>query len=405
MSAYEPIIDSETVDSELAKINRRLQASNRKLAQANRALLENEARLQMILHRAPFMIVSRNHQGHYQLWSHECERQLGVSLSDVNNGSDPFRLFYSDPDLRDRISQDMQRGDGQFRDYSTQKASGKSQIHRWACMRLPSGESIAVGCDVTKAREKQAQLELAVKELGRRNEALDNFATAACHDLQEPLRMVSGYVRLLLDECDGQLGEEAKRFIEFAAEGAERMTQMIRGLLSLARVGNHDVSALEELDVRDVVGEAIANLGAAIDSRNAEIQVENLPRLRTIHPLLVQIFLNLIGNAIKFCRHSPPQIRIDARRSHEEWVFRVKDNGIGIDLKNQKKIFHVFQRINRQGFDPGAGVGLALVKRSVESLGGRIWLESKLGVGTTFFFTLPERPKTLEEDAASSPTV
>jgi signal transduction histidine kinase len=225
-------------------------------------------------------------------------------------------------------------------------------------------------------------------ELKRSNGDLEQFAYIASHDLQEPLRMVSGFTGLLQRRYAGKLDADADEFIGFAIGGVNRMQELINDLLSYSRVGREEVSA-KPVDMQLVVDQALANLQTAIEERSALVSRGPLPTVLANHGMLVRVFQNLIGNALKFCKAERPIVRIAAEQRGTEWVFSVADNGIGIDPQYRDRIFLIFQRLHQQGEYPGTGIGLAVVKRIVERNGGRIWLESEPGKGTTFFFTLP----------------
>jgi light-regulated signal transduction histidine kinase (bacteriophytochrome) len=225
-------------------------------------------------------------------------------------------------------------------------------------------------------------------ELKRSNGDLEQFAYIASHDLQEPLRMVSGFTGLLQRRYAGKLDADADEFIGFAIGGVNRMQELINDLLSYSRVGREEVSA-KPVDMQLVVDQALANLQTTIEERSALVSRGPLPMVLANHGMLVRVFQNLIGNALKFCKAERPIVRIAAEQRGTEWVFSVADNGIGIDPQYRDRIFLIFQRLHQQGEYPGTGIGLAVVKRIVERNGGRIWLESEPGKGTTFFFTLP----------------
>jgi signal transduction histidine kinase len=225
-------------------------------------------------------------------------------------------------------------------------------------------------------------------ELKRSNADLEQFAYIASHDLQEPLRMVSGFTGLLQRRYAGKLGADGDEFIGYAIGGVNRMQALINDLLSYSRLGREEVSA-KSVDVQVVVEHALANLQTAIEERSALVSSGPLPTVLADHGMLVRVFQNLIGNALKFCKLDRPIVRIAAEARGTEWVFSVADNGIGIDPQYRDRIFLIFQRLHQQAEYPGTGIGLAVVKRIVERNGGRIWLESEPGKGTTFFFTLP----------------
>ena len=236
-----------------------------------------------------------------------------------------------------------------------------------------------------RAEEK---LKLALADLGRSNKDLEQFAYVASHDLQEPLRMVSSYTQLLARRYRGQLDAAASEFIAYAVDGANRMQKLIDDLLAYSRVGTR-ATAFQPADCTAVLDRVLANLKAAIETSGTVVTHGPLPAVVHDNLLLVQLFQNLIGNAIKFRVEKPPRIHVSAEQKGEEWVFAVRDNGIGIDPQHAERIFTIFQRLHTAEEYPGTGIGLAICKKIVERRGGRIWVESQPGIGSTFYFTIP----------------
>lgn len=237
---------------------------------------------------------------------------------------------------------------------------------------------------------RRAELELQdrARDLQRSNADLEQFAYVASHDLQEPLRMVSSYVQLLSRRYKGRLDADADEFIAFAVEGATRMQRLINDLLSYSRVGRRgrDFGPVR----MDAVAEAAKqNLAAAIFESGAEVTVEALPEVVGDEGQLTQLLQNLMGNGIKFRGREPPCVHVSGRREGSEIVFSVRDNGIGIEKQYFERVFVIFQRLNPREQFPGTGIGLALSKKIVERHGGRIWLDSAPGAGSTVFFSLP----------------
>ena len=240
-----------------------------------------------------------------------------------------------------------------------------------------------------------AQLEQRAQELERSNTDLQQFAYASSHDLSEPLRMVSSYVQLLAKRYGGQLDADADEFIHYAVDGVVRMQALIDGLLMYSRAGTSDY-AIDEVDCSEVVEATRFMLKTSIEESGAEVTVAELPVVQGDASQLSQLFQNLIGNAIKFVAEGPPRIRITCEREDEVWHFAVVDNGIGIDPAHVERIFSVFQRLHGRGEYPGSGIGLAICKRIVERHGGRIWVDSSPGQGSSFHFTIPARRKEAE---------
>jgi PAS domain S-box-containing protein len=225
-------------------------------------------------------------------------------------------------------------------------------------------------------------------ELRRSNAELEQFAYVASHDLQEPLRMVASYTELLGQRYRGKLDDKADKYIFYAVDGAKRMQRLVSDLLAYSRVGSQG-KRLVPVDAEAVVHSVVHMLGAAVRDASATIEVSPLPAVLADEGQLRQLFQNLIGNALKFRASADPVIGIRAARDGERWVFCVEDNGIGIDMQYAERIFQMFQRLHERNKYEGSGIGLAIVKRIVERHGGAIWLESKPGLGTSFFFSLP----------------
>lgn len=242
--------------------------------------------------------------------------------------------------------------------------------------------------DITEQKALNDALNLKNVELERSNKELEQFAYVASHDLQEPLRMVSSYMQLLEGRYREKLDQDAKEFIDYAVDGANRMQRLIQDLLSFSRVGTRGKPP-QPIDSSIALQEALQNLKMAIDESNAEVKADDLPIVMADKNQLVQVFQNLIANALKFRGEKSPQILVSVKESNGFAGFAVKDNGIGIDPKHSDRIFVIFQRLNPREQYEGTGIGLSVCKKIVERHGGRIWLESKPGKGSTFYFTFP----------------
>ena len=234
----------------------------------------------------------------------------------------------------------------------------------------------------------EKELKQTVDDLARSNRELEQFAYVASHDLQEPLRMVASYTQLLAQRYEDKLDDDARDFIRYAVDGANRMQRLINDLLSYSRVSTRGRQP-EGTDSRAALGEAIANLAAAVDEAGALVTNDDLPTVRADATQLVQVFQNLIHNAVKFRADQPPRVHVSARREGDKWVFSVRDNGIGIAPEYHERIFQIFQRLHGRDKYGGTGIGLALCKGIVERHRGKIWVESEVGKGSTFCFSLP----------------
>jgi PAS domain S-box-containing protein len=242
--------------------------------------------------------------------------------------------------------------------------------------------------DVTELKKAENILKLKIGELTHLNEELEQFAYISSHDLQEPLRMITSYLQLLQRKYQGNLDDKADKYINFAIDGAARMQNLIIDLLEYSRVGTVDEEP-ESIDCEFILDKVLSNIKAVIKENNATISHDPLPEVMADSTQLVQVFQNLILNGIKFHGEETPKIHIAAEKKASEWVFSVQDNGIGIDPQYSERIFEIFKRLNSRERYPGTGIGLAICKKIIERHGGRIWVESELGKGSTFYFTLP----------------
>src|SRR5437016_9056780 len=252
---------------------------------------------------------------------------------------------------------------------------------------------VALFDDITARKAAEAALRGAHEELKRSNAELEQFAYVASHDLQEPLRMVSSYTQLLMRRYGDKLDGDAKEFTAFIVDGATRMKQLIEDLLAYSRVGTRDRN-FKPADSESSLKRALTNLRAAIQDSGATVTQDKLPTIPCDEVQLAQLFQNLIGNALKFRKPDvAPAVHVGAAEQGAEWEFMVRDNGIGIEPQYFERIFMVFQRLHDKGEYPGTGIGLAIVKKVVERHGGRIWVQSQPGAGTTFHFTMPKERK------------
>lgn len=299
------------------------------------------------------------------------------------------------PDDFERVSQDVlaayQNGEGviEYRVYDNKgqlhDLEGHMKVLKWTDNREVL---LTINMDVTDRKNAARELARYTQDLKRSNEELQQFAYVASHDLQEPLRMVTSYMQLLQQRYKDQLDPDAQEFISYAVDGATRMKSLIQDLLIYSRV---ETAAREfsTVDMADVVKTVQRHLRFTVEETGAKITFDEMPKIRADEQQITQLFQNLISNAIKFRSDQPPHIYIGAKREGRFWQFCVQDNGIGIDQQYYQRIFVIFQRLHNRSKYPGTGIGLAICKKVVERHGGNIWVDSKPGEGTTFFFTLP----------------
>jgi PAS domain S-box-containing protein len=240
-------------------------------------------------------------------------------------------------------------------------------------------------------KQRTVELRETAADLARSNRDLEQFAYVSSHDLQEPLRMVTGFMQLIDQKYHQQLDAVGQKYIYYAVDGAKRMQQLIVDLLAYSRVGTQGQTT-EMVDTAPLLQRALFNLQRSIKENQATVTWGHLPTVPVDSTQLTQVFQNLIGNAIKFHGDKPPQVHVDSWRNDKFWEFTVKDNGLGIDPEYNDKIFVIFQRLHAKEKYPGTGIGLAICKKIIERHGGRIWVESQEGQGATFHFTLPAQP-------------
>ncbi|MGC9400660.1 MAG: MASE3 domain-containing protein [Anaerolineae bacterium] len=289
-----------------------------------------------------------------------------------------------------------QRGEPHTFEYRFLKKDGSAAwIRDVVSVEMREGKPVKLRgfmIDITGPKRAEQQIKHYAAELERSNEALEQFAYIVSHDLQEPVRTVKGYLELLAKRYQDQLDEKAERYLNYAWDSAAHMEKMIRALLDLSRVGTRE-KILTSTDIEEVLESALRSLRRVLEESKAEVTHDPLPTVMADKAQLVQVFQNLIANAVKFRREDrPPKVHVAATRTDERWRFSVTDNGIGIEPAQTDYIFQIFQRLHTEEEYPGLGIGLALCKRIVEGHGGRIWVESKPNHGSTFYFTLANPP-------------
>lgn len=240
--------------------------------------------------------------------------------------------------------------------------------------------------------KRELELNNIIEDLKRSNEDLQQFAYVASHDLQEPLRAIISFSQLLEEKYYNKLDANGKEFISFITEGAKNMNILIKDLLAYSRITTH-AQAPRLHNLEDILKDALYNLQEAIKESDAEITYDEMPTLKVDRTQFLQLFQNFISNAIKFRRNIPPKIHIGVREGNVAWLFSIKDNGIGIESKYFDRLYNIFYRLHTKEEYPGTGIGLPICKKIIQRYGGKIWVESEVGKGTTFYFTIPKKKK------------
>jgi PAS domain S-box-containing protein len=356
---------------------------------------ELQQHLAAIVESSDDAIVSKGLDGIVHSWNRGAERIFGYTAEEVIG---KHISIIAAPDRIDEIPQILARiARGESIDhYETKRRAKDGRVLTVSLTVSPirNASGVIVGAskiarDITPRELHRQALEAANEALRRSNEDLQHFAYSASHDLQEPLRMVSAYTELLKIKFGGQLGELGDEYIRYALQGVERMQKLLADLLAYTRTSTLEQKVAEPLDANIGLDAALTSLESAIKDSGASITRTSLPSVRVHRFQLEQLFQNLIGNAIHYKSQQPPCIHVAAERSGDYWLFSVQDNGIGIDEPYQEQIFGIFKRLHTSAEYPGTGMGLAICRRIVERGGGRIWVESQLGQGSTFYFTLP----------------
>jgi PAS domain S-box-containing protein len=310
--------------------------------------------------------------------------------------SDPEALqlasLLPDEALRSTVSDAIREGKGWSGEVDVPRQGGKTVpvLFRADAIELgdESAGAVAIMTDITQRRQDERKLRDTLRELERSNADLAQFAYVASHDLKEPLRAISGYLQLLDRRWGGQLTDMAQQYLHNALQGATRMKEMINHILQYSRL-NPPSGPAEPVDSTGILTQVLANLGQLIHDRGAKVTVDDLPQVRVPPARLLQVFQNLIGNALKFCKEKP-EVRVSAKTTREGVVFYVQDNGIGIDPAMVDRVFMLFQRLHTEREYEGTGIGLSTCRKLVEQWGGKIWVESSSpGTGTTFALSVP----------------
>jgi len=359
---------------------------------------ESEAKYRGLLEAAPDAMVVVNQSGEIVLLNVQAEKQFGYRRGElvgqkvkniIPQGFAERLIADGTRTAAEALAQQIGTGI----ELSGWRKDGSAFPIEIMLSPLENAEGILVTAairDITERKKSEAHLVKTVAELKSSNDELQQFAYVASHDLQEPLRMVASYTQLVAKRYKGRLDSDADEFIAFAVDGCNRMQGLIQDLLSYSRTGTNG-KALHKISGENALKEALTNLQTTIEESGAVVTHDSLPDLTTDDKQLSQVFQNLVGNAIKYRGADVPEVHVSAKRNGgDEWVFSVRDNGLGIDPQYFERIFILFQRLHGREEFAGTGIGLAICKKILERLGGRIWVESQPTMGSTFYFALPE---------------
>ncbi len=384
---------------------RGFQESIANLRDLNMALERSEKRFRSVVQAASDAIISTDSSGNIISWNRGAQAIFGYSEEEVLGKlliilmPERYRDDYLRNLVQARSIRESKNIGRTFESHGLRKDGSEFPLElSIASWRTEEGIFYTgIVRDITERKQAEEalhrardELELRVQErtedLARANAELEQFAYIAAHDLQEPLRMISIFTQLLAKRYKGRLDKDADEFITYVVDGAKHMQQMIEDLLTYSRVGTSG-KPFEPANCEAVFDQAVANLKVAIEENGAAVTHDPLPTVMVDTSQMIELFQNLISNAIKFRREEPPRVHVSAKIADNEWFFSVSDNGIGISPEFMGQLFKIFQREYVAKY-PGTGVGLAICRRIVERHGGRIWAESEHGKGSTFYFTI-----------------
>ncbi|MES2836466.1 MAG: ATP-binding protein [Bacteroidota bacterium] len=375
---------------------------NLQLENKNRLLIESEERFRILIENVKdYSIIMLDTTGHIISWNKGAEYINGYLENEILGKH--ISIFYTENEINENEpEQNLTKAKeiGRFESESIRKKKDGSEF--WADVvytALYNEQGALKGYskitrDINKRKKLELELEQRSKELERSNTELEQFAYVASHDLQEPLRTVTSYVQLLANRYKDKLDQDANDFIDFAVDGSNRMRNLISSLLEYSRVNR--IKPFEPINLNEKLKEVLLDLNTTINETHAKIIVNELPEIIGDTVLIGRLFHNLIANALKFKGKKIPEIIISGELKNGEFLFSVKDNGIGIQMEYANKIFILFQQLHGKGKYPGTGIGLSVCKKIVERHKGKIWVNSELNKGSIFYFTINKNLKNTE---------
>jgi PAS domain S-box-containing protein len=395
----------EQTNEELYATNTQLERQTQELKEAYSMLEKSEAKFRTLFEQSPIAISIFDKEGNVIDINPKARELYGIK--DVERLKKDYNIFTSlslTDEVKDKIKQDRSFSFDtvfKFKELQGVRKNYGIDIHNDLYAHIfitPVKDSeynidgyISMTMDITNLKKAEMELKKTNRRLAQSNEDLKQFANIASHDLIEPIRMISSFTDIIKDDYYKTFTDEGKSYIDIIQNGIERLNEVVTDLLEYSRTDRNDIK-LEDCDIGKVIKNVLFNLSKQIEKTNAQIiyDEDKLPIIKADCFQMEQLLQNLLSNAIKFVKDKRPIVNIDAYEKQDEWVFSVKDNGIGINEMYHNKIFDIFQRLHSKEEFAGTGIGLAIVKKVIDKHSGRIWLESEEGVGSTFFFDIPK---------------
>ena len=357
------------------------------------ALKESEEKYRNIVETANEGIMIGDTSGKIIFVNSKTEEILGYTADELIGTDGLFLIDKNELEIAHKQIKDRKKG---IKEEYERKFIRKNGEQIWAIVSATPLQdnkgnhtgNLSMITDITGRKKREIELKLTMDKLKRSNQELERFAYVSSHDLQEPLRMVTLYSQLLERRYKDSLDDDADDFIEYIVENAKRMKQLIDDLLEYSKVTSQ-AKEFENVELEKLLDVVLNNLSISIADNNVKVTHESLPTIFADQNQMLQVFQNLITNAIKFRGVQTPEIHISAQKDQTEWTFSVSDNGIGIKPEHQKQIFEVFKRLHTREEYPGTGIGLSIVQKIIKHHDGQIWVESEPGKGSTFYFTIP----------------